>query len=96
MEGLEQFFIMLTALAGSTAVWKFFESRMKMKAQQKKDEYENSDNTQYKEDLKKRVEEMSVALEEANQKILKLTEEVAELRTENKYLQKEIDILKSK
>jgi len=96
MEGLEQFFIMLTALAGSTAVWKFFESRMKMKAQQKKEEYDNSDNTQYKEDLKKRVEEMSVALEEANQKILKLTEEVAELRTENKYLQKEIDILKSK
>jgi len=46
--------------------------------------------------LKKRVEEMSVALDSANLKILELTQKVAELETENRYLHREIDILKRK
>ena len=96
MNNLEQFFILLTAVASSTAIWKFLEAKLKMKAEQRKQNMENSDSTQYRADLQKRVEEMSQALEEANQKILQLTEEVAELRTENKYLQREIDILKSR
>ena len=57
---------------------------------------ENNDSYQYREDLKIRVEKLQEQLEEANEKILMLTEQVAKLGTENKYLRKEIDILKSK
>lgn len=96
MNNYEQIFIMIGAVAGSTALWKFFETRMKLKTEQRKEDLMNSDSHQYRLDLQRRVEEMSEALEEANSKILKLTEEVAQLRTENKYLQKEIDILKSR
>jgi prefoldin subunit 5 len=51
---------------------------------------------QYRDDLKNRVEKMSLALEEANARILELTQKVAELQTENRYLHREIDILKRK
>ena len=96
MDSLEQFFLLLTAVAGSTAIWKFFETRLKTKAEQKKIMYENSDSSQYRADLKDRVEKLQQDLEEATEKILELTKKVAELETENKYLKKEIDILKSK
>ena len=96
MGNLEQFFIMLTAVAGSTAIWKYLESRLKIRAEQRKIEMENSDGSQFREDLKKRVEELSKDLEEATEKIIQLTKKVAELETENKYLHKEIEELKNK
>lgn len=94
MDNLEQIFITVGAIFGSAGLWKFFEARMRLKAEQRKDSMENSDSIQYREDLKDRVEKMSQSLEEANEKILELTQKVAELETENKYLQREIDILK--
>lgn len=96
MSNYEQIFIMIGAIAGSTALWRFFEVRMKLKAEQKKDMFDNSDNSQYREDLKERVEKMSQQLEEANAKILELTKKISALEVENKYLQREIDILKRK
>jgi len=39
---------------------------------------------------------MSAALDAAQLKILSLTQKVAELETENRYLHREIDILKRK
>jgi len=96
MDSLEQIFITVGAIAGSTGLWKYFESRMKMKAEKRKSDMDNSDSIQYREDLKERVEKMSQQLEEANEKILALTQKVAELETENKYLIREIDILKRK
>ena len=96
MDSLEQIFITIGAVAGSAGLWKFFESRMKLKAEMRKSDMDNSDSIQYREDLKERVEKMSIQLEEANQKILALTQKVAELETENKYLIREIDILKRK
>lgn len=96
MDSLEQIFITIGAVAGSAGLWKFFESRMKLKAEMRKSDMDNSDSIQYREDLKERVEKMSLQLEEANQKILALTQKVAELETENKYLIREIDILKRK
>jgi len=50
--------------------------------------------TMFREDLLKRVNEMSASLEEAQLKILSLTQKVAELETENKFLTREIDIIK--
>jgi len=96
MDSLEQIFITIGAVAGSAGLWRFFESRMKLKAEKRKLDMDNSDSIQYREDLKDRVEKMSQQLEEANEKILALTQKVAELETENKYLQREIDILKRK
>jgi predicted nuclease with TOPRIM domain len=96
MDSLEQIFITIGAVAGSAGLWRFFESRMKLKAEKRKLDMDNSDSIQYREDLKERVEKMSIQLEEANQKILALTQKVAELETENKYLIREIDILKRK
>ena len=96
MNNLEQLFVMLTAVAGSTALWKFFETRLKARMDRQKEREENSDNSQYRNDLKARVEQMSIELKEAQDKILALTEEVAELRVENTYLKKEIERLKDK
>ena len=96
MNNTEQIFLTISAIVGSTALWKFFETRLKVRTERQKEQEQNSDSSQYREDLKQRVEQMSKELEEARQMILVLTEEVAALRTENKYLQKEIDILKSK
>lgn len=94
MNSTEQILIIIGTIAGSTGLWKFFEARLKVKAEQRKSDIQNNDGAQYRDDLKNRVEKMSLALEEANAKILELTQKVAELETENKYLHREIDILK--
>jgi len=96
MSNLEQLFIMLSAVAGSTALWKYFETRLKTRAEQRKLAMENSDGSLYREDLKMRVERLQADLEEATESIIQLTKKVAELETENKYLKKEIEDLKSK
>ena len=96
MTNLEQLFVMISAVAGSTALWKFFETRLRVKAERQKELEENSDTSQYREDLKARVEKLSKDLETANEQIKALIEEVAILKTENKYLRKEIDRLKEK
>ena len=94
MNSTEQILITIGTIAGSAGLWKFFEARLKVKAEQRRSDIENNDGAQYRDDLKNRVEKMSLALEEANAKILELTQKVAELETENKYLHREIDILK--
>ena len=94
MGSSEQILITIGTLAGSAGLWKFFETRLKMRAEQRKDDLRNNDGVQYREDLKERVEKMSLALDEANARILELTQKVAELETENRYLHREIDILK--
>jgi hypothetical protein len=94
MNSTEQILITLGTIAGSAGLWKFFEARLKLKAEQRKDDIQNNDGVQYRDDLKNRVEKMSLALEEANARILELTQKVAELETENRYLHREIDILK--
>jgi len=96
MSELEQIFITLTAIAGSTALWKFFETRLKTRAEQKKLEMENSDGSLYREDMRMRIEQLQKDLEEATDSIIALTKKVAELETENKFLKKEIEELKNK
>ena len=96
MTNYEQIFILLGAVVSSTALWKFIEARMRLKAEERKQDMDNSDNSQYRADLKERVETLTIKLEEANQRILELTEKVSKLEVENKFLQKEIDILKSR
>lgn len=92
--------IAVVTILGSGAAFKFYEYAMRNKRESarelRQEEREENPETMFREDLLKRVNEMSAALESANVKILSLTQKVAELETENKYLHREIDILKRK
>lgn len=97
MESKELIIAVVTIL-GSGAAFKFYENVIKVKREAarelRQEQREESPETMFRDDLLKRVNEMSIALEAANAKILGLTQKVAELETENKYLHREIDILK--
>jgi hypothetical protein len=92
--------IAVVTILGSGAAFKFYEYAMKNKREAARElrEERRAENpeTMFRDDLMKRVEEMSNALDSANLKILELTQKVAELETENRYLHREIDILKRK
>jgi hypothetical protein len=94
----QELIIAVVTILGSGAAFKFYENYIKTKRESarelRQERREENPETMFREDLLKRVEEMSTALDSANVKILELTQKVAELETENKYLQREIDILK--
>ena len=96
MDNSTQIVLAVVTLLGSAGIWKYAEARLRVKAELKKEEKSESDTVLYRDDLKKRVEEMDVALKEANKELLALTEKVAKLEMENTFLRREIDILKSK
>ena len=97
MESKELIVAVVTIL-GSGAAFKFYESFIKSKKDEarelRQERREENPETMFREDLLKRVNEMSTSLETAQSEILRLTQKVAELETENRYLQREIDILK--
>ena len=96
----KELIIAIVTILGSGAAFKFYEMVVKTKKEAAREQREEAraenPETMFREDLLKRVEEMSVALQSAQGKILGLTQKVAELETENRYLQREIDILKRK
>lgn len=97
MESKELIVAVVTIL-GSGAAFKFYESFIKSKKEEarelRQEKREDNPEAMFRDDLLKRVNEMSTSLETAQSEILRLTQKVAELETENKYLQREIDILK--
>jgi hypothetical protein len=97
MESKELIIAVITIL-GSGAAFKFYENFIKTKKEEarelRKEKREENPETMFRDDLLKRVNELSAALEEAQGKILDLTQAVASLETENKFLTREIDILK--
>lgn len=97
MESKELIIAVVTIL-GSGAAFKFYESFIKSKKEEarelRQEKREDNPEAMFRDDLLKRVNEMSTSLETAQSEILRLTQKVAELETENKYLQREIDILK--
>ena len=97
--------IVLTVLGvlGSGAIWKYLETRLKTKSQEKKDELENSDSVQYRDDLKHRVRNLEALLsqngeekDELREQVLALTAEVHALRVKVEFLEKENERLKNK
>ena len=94
----KELIIALVTILGSGAAFKFYEMVIKTKKEAQKEirQEERAENPEamFRDDLLKRVNEMSESLEKAQTKILGLTQKVAELETENRYLQREIDILK--
>lgn len=103
MESWQQILITIVTVLGSGTAWNFYSQRMKLKAEQRKEDSVNSDTNLYRDDLRSRVRNLEELLaksadekDDLRKRILTLTEEVAQLRTENNYLKREIDILKSK
>lgn len=95
MDNITQIVITLATVLGSAGIWKFFEARLKVKAEEKKNEFQNNDGVQYRDDLKSRVTRLEELLEESSSKVLTLTAEVNQLRTEVRFLTKENERLKN-
>lgn len=97
MESKELIIAVVTIL-GSGAAFKFYENiirnRREAERELRQERREENPEAMFRDDLLKRVNEMSDSLETAQSEILRLTQKVAELETENRYLQREIDILK--
>lgn len=95
MEGYVQIIITIVGVLGSASVWKYLEARLKAKSEEKKTDINNNDTVQFRDDLKARVTRLEELLEESTNKVLTLTAEVNQLRTEVKFLTKENDRLKN-
>ena len=103
MDNLTEIVTIVGGVLGTAGIWKFAETRLRVKAEQKKEETQNSDGVQYRDDLKKRVSKLEELLvesakekDELRSQVLKLTEEVASLRTKVEFLEKENERLKMK
>jgi len=103
MDSVTEIVTIVGGVLGTAGLWKFAEARMKIKAEQKKDETVNSDGIQYRDDLKRRVTKLEELLDESSKEkdelrslVLKLTEEVSALRTKVEFLEKENERLKNK
>ena len=101
MDNITQIIITAVTVAGSAGIWKFFEARLKAKADERKSELENNDGVLYRDDLKNRVRNLEALLaasaeekEELRAIVLKLTEEVSVLRTKVEFLERENERLK--
>ncbi len=95
--------IMVTAVAalGSGAAFQFYTNRMKMKAEERREDNANNDTTLYRDDLKARVRNLEELLahsanekDELRNQVLTLTQEVSALRVKVDYLEKENELLK--
>jgi len=103
MDNITQIIITLATVAGSAGIWKFFEARLKVKSEEKRNELQNDDGVQYRDDLKNRVRNLEALLatsadekDELRDQVLTLTQEVSALRVKVDYLEKENDRLKSR
>lgn len=103
MDSITQIIITLATVAGSAGIWKFAETRLRVKAERKQQEHNNNDTVQYRDDLKNRVRNLEALLaqsatekDEMREKILSLTEEVSALRIKVEFLAKENERLKLK
>jgi hypothetical protein len=103
MDSTVQIIITIIGVLGSGAIWKFMETKIKTRSQEKREEIQNSDSVQYRDDLKNRVRNLESLLaqsadekDELREQVLALTAEVNALRVKVEYLEKENDRLKSK
>lgn len=103
MDNLTQIVITIATVAGSAGIWKFFEARLKVKAEERKDSMQNNDGVQYRDDLKDRVRNLEALLaksadekDELRDKVLELTGEVSSLKVKVEFLEKENERLKMK
>jgi len=103
MDNITQIIITIVTIAGSAGIWKFFEARLKVRAEEKKSQLENNGGVQYRDDLKDRVKNLESLLaqsstekDELRDQVLNLTKEVSALRVKVEYLEKENERLKDR
>ncbi len=103
MDNITEIVTIVGGILGTAGIWKFAETRIKVRAEQKKEEIENNDSHQYRDDLKKRVAKLEELLaesakekDELRKNLLDLTAEVSSLRTKVEFLEKENERLKMK
>jgi hypothetical protein len=103
MDNLTQIMATLIAIVGSTALWQFLSTWIKTRAERKKDDMANDDGNLYRNDLKDRVSNLEKLLlksqgekDELNEKVLRLTAQVSELKVKVEFLEKENERLKMK
>ena len=102
MEQYTQIIITIVGVLGSASIWKYLETRLKTKSEQKKVDLQNNDGVQYRDDLKNRVRNLESLLaqsseekDELRQQVLDLVAEVNTLRVKVEYLEKENERLKN-
>lgn len=102
MDNITQIIVTVLTVAGSAGIWKFLETRLKAKADDKKINLQNNDGVQYRDDLKNRVRNLESLLakssdekEDLRKQVLGLVEEVSALRIKVEFLEKENDRLKT-
>ena len=100
MDNITTVIVAVVTVLFSAGGWKFYETRMRLKNEKKKNE--KDETNLYRDDLRKRVNKLEKLLEESSDEkdtmrnqILDLTEEVAELRTKVEFLEKENERLKN-
>ena len=101
MEAWIQIAVTAVTVLGSGAAFTFYTNRMKMKAEERKEDNANHDTTLYRDDLKARVRNLEELLahsanekDELRDQVLTLTQEVSALRVKVDYLEKENELLK--
>jgi hypothetical protein len=98
---LAQIAITVVTVLGSGAAFQFYTNKMKLRAEQRKEDLVNSDTHLYRDDLKNRVRNLEELLaraadekDELRQKVLDLTAEVHALRVKVDFLERENQGLK--
>ena len=98
-----QIILTVVGVLGTSAIWKYLETRLKTKSQDRREEQKNSDSVQYRDDLKHRVRNLEALLsqngeekDQLREQVLALTAEVNALRVKVEFLEKENDRLKSR
>jgi hypothetical protein len=100
MDNITTAVVTLITVLFSAGAWKFYETKMKLKAELMKGE--KNDQNMYRDDLRERVRNLERLLnvsadekDEMREQILSLTEEVGVLRTKVAFLEKENERLRN-
>jgi len=100
IDNISTVLVTLFTVLFSAGAWKFYETKMKLKAKDAQDE--KNDHNMYRDDLRERVKRLEQLLQESSEEkdemrdqILSLTKEVSELRVKVSFLEKENERLKN-
>jgi len=100
IDNISTVLVTLFTVLFSAGAWKFYETKMKLKAKDAQDE--KNDQNMFRDDLRERVKRLEQLLQESSEEkdemrdqILSLTKEVSELRVKVRFLEKENERLKN-
>ena len=96
-----QTIITVVTVLGSAGAWQFYQNRMKLKHQEKKED--RSEQTLFRDDLRERVAVLEEKLEQAykeneetQERLVRVMQELTEYKVRLEYLEKENERLKDR